>query len=95
MTQAYLDLPTTKASINAIATELVSIRLERAKTERWEQFATDVSYRCPIGSDCKTIYETRDKLREHMKSELHNSTTETECENNLRIGRIMNKRGAN
>ncbi|KAM0237001.1 hypothetical protein ACHAP5_009197 [Fusarium lateritium] len=64
-TNQYLAEPRVIDYITSIARKAVEIRRQRAATEQWERFATDVVYRCP---DCDNKkYDTRAKLREHLQ----------------------------
>lgn len=48
------------------AIELVRIRRERARTERWESFATNTTYKCPETIEGDPVkHRTRDELRQH------------------------------
>ncbi|KAI9766129.1 MAG: hypothetical protein M1839_005024 [Geoglossum umbratile] len=54
-----------------LARELVDTRTARAKTERWEKFATTVVYRCPV-SGCAKLpkrFEDRAALLQHIQKE--------------------------
>jgi hypothetical protein len=67
-TLRYLNDESVVKGLEACAKELVRIRRERAKTERWEQFATHTTYFCPEkdGHECESLHFTsRDKLRLH------------------------------
>ncbi|KAI0126158.1 acyl transferase/acyl hydrolase/lysophospholipase [Xylariales sp. AK1849] len=88
-TQAYLDKDEVQAEIKRIAEILVDIRRRRAATERWEQFATDVTYRCLV-EDCPrhhSDYKTRPELRQHIAEDSkHYDNREvayTDCEDYL------------
>ncbi|KAH8894138.1 FabD/lysophospholipase-like protein [Thozetella sp. PMI_491] len=85
-TAQYLAQETIQARIEEIAKALVEIRVERAMTERWEEFATEVIYRCPH-ENCRTIYPTRDKLRQHLMNGGYGSVTDHQCEQLLWDGR--------
>jgi hypothetical protein len=67
-TKAYLNTEAVKKNMEACAKELVLTRRERAKTERWEQFATHTTYHCPLKEEheCEDkLFFTRDQLRSH------------------------------
>lgn len=70
-TEDYLKQPEVKERLRQCAIELVRLRRQRMLTERWEQFATNVVYSCPIPeADCRketTLgFPGRDKLRRHL-----------------------------
>ena len=72
-TLKYLSTDKAKKDLDACAKVLVRIRRERAATERWEQYATHTTYRCPEEDEheCKSLqFSTRDELRLHA-SERH------------------------
>ena len=67
-TRIYLNDPEVKKSMEACAKELVLTRRKRAKTERWEQFATHTTYSCPLREEheCKyKLFFNREQLRSH------------------------------
>ncbi|KAF4338456.1 hypothetical protein FBEOM_7644 [Fusarium beomiforme] len=64
ITNAYLEVSSVRGMIDSIAQEAVRIRRSRARTERWETFAVDVVYICPI---CSDLYQSRADLRGHLK----------------------------
>ncbi|KAF5713070.1 hypothetical protein FMUND_8089 [Fusarium mundagurra] len=65
-TEDYLTVNAVKDKIDKIAKEAVRIRRARAKTERWEAFATDIYYICPFCLD-RVRFELRAHLREHLQ----------------------------
>lgn len=68
-TDKHLKQSETKQHINEIAKSLVELRRRRAQTERWEIFATDIKYQCPV-EECRQIpgyFRERNLLREHFK----------------------------
>lgn len=74
-TNKYLDQEEVKDDLLRCARFLVKIRRARARTERWEKFATDFVYFCPEPS-CNTTktwfsktYADRSELRQHGISE--------------------------
>lgn len=72
-TLAYLDTPAVSEDLESCAKELVRMRRERARTERWEEFATHTTYRCPERKEheCEDlVFSSRGKLRLHA-SECH------------------------
>lgn len=70
-TRAYLEKAEIKSDLERCAKALVCLRRRRAETERWEQYATHVSYSCPEEGDCTSLhFPYRDKLRMHA-SERH------------------------
>lgn len=67
-TRTYLNDPEVKRMMEGCAKELVLTRRERAKTERWEQFATHTTYRCPRREEheCEDkLFSSREQLRSH------------------------------
>lgn len=77
-TAEYLAREEQREKITKAARALVSIRRERAKTERWETFAVDVTYRCP-DPECARVtwYRTRNEFRQHvMHNERHRDLVE-------------------
>lgn len=67
-TRAYLNTGTVRKSMEACAKELVLMRRERARTERWEQFATHTTYRCPLREEhecADKLFSNREQLRSH------------------------------
>lgn len=74
LTQEYLDLEEVQTDLKDYAKQLVRQRQARAKTERWEAFATNIEYYCPIptcvekdGCHYSEMPNCRDRLREHFK----------------------------
>ena len=67
-TRTYLNTKAVRMSMEACAKELVLMRRERAKTERWEQFATHTTYRCPLKEEhecADKVFSNREQLRSH------------------------------
>jgi hypothetical protein len=67
-TWTYLNDVEVRKNMEACAKELVLTRRERAKTERWEKFATHTTYRCPLEEEheCKKkFFSNREQLRSH------------------------------
>lgn len=72
-TQQYLNDAKVRKSLQDLAESLVSIRQARARTERWEQFATDYVYKCKQ-QRCRNIpkdWRERHELRRHLAEEHH------------------------
>jgi hypothetical protein len=67
-TAEYLQTPAVDEKLNQFADVLVSNRRNRAKTERWEKFATTVQYHCYNDDRCGKIPTnmTRSELRNHL-----------------------------
>ncbi|PGH12740.1 hypothetical protein AJ79_04101 [Helicocarpus griseus UAMH5409] len=69
-TLAYLKTQKAQQALDSSARKLVTLRHRRADTERWEVFATDVTYCCP-SLDCRKQdachYNKRHKLRSHFE----------------------------
>ncbi|VUC32771.1 unnamed protein product [Clonostachys rosea] len=65
-TEEYLSQPAIIDKIEEIAREVVEIRRDRAMTERWESFAMDVIYFCPI-CESRAADANRHALREHLE----------------------------
>ena len=94
-TRDYLDQDDVQQQINKIASHLVQLRRQRAKTERWEAFALDLIYICPDEA-CpdRRRYQTRDDLRRHLRDcPLHTKLSEAEFEAALNQGRQDNEAG--
>ncbi|KAK0729536.1 acyl transferase/acyl hydrolase/lysophospholipase [Lasiosphaeris hirsuta] len=68
LTEEYLAQEDQVRRIAETARALVNIRRERARTERWEKFATDVTYKCPSRPHCGASgrYKDRTEFREHV-----------------------------
>lgn len=67
----YLQTDKAQGKINECAQELVRVRTLRAKTTRWETFATGVRYFCPI-PNCgpeRTWFGARNELLDHLQKE--------------------------
>jgi hypothetical protein len=70
-TRTYLERDDVAKRLQECAIELVRVRRERAKTERWERFATHTVYQCPLKLQCgSSRFSSREKLRMHA-SERH------------------------
>lgn len=77
VTNDYLDEVDVQKQLLECAVELVSSRRERARTERWEAFATYTVYSCPHTSRCKPVgLASREELRKHA-FEHHQIVTRT------------------
>ncbi len=65
----YLEEQHVREQIERIANRLVDIRLRRAKTMRWEHFATGMVYKCPISGcpESSTRFEDRGDLMYHLE----------------------------
>ncbi|KAK4207027.1 calcium-independent phospholipase A2-gamma [Rhypophila decipiens] len=89
-TEQYLDQEDQRTKITEAARTLVRIRRERSKTERWESFAVDVTYRCP-NPECALmpLYKTRDEFRKHVElpGGRHTGIEEDGIEDFLNTGR--------
>lgn len=84
-TMAYLETREIQGEIERMAKELVRIRRQRAKTERWESFSSDVYYTC---SRCTLRFGTRDGFREHVEqNDKHADITEKQRNKHLDEGR--------
>ncbi|CAG9997027.1 unnamed protein product [Clonostachys byssicola] len=66
LTETYLSQADTINMIEDIAKEVVKIRRNRAMTERWESFAMDLSYTCPI-CESRAPDANRQALRAHLE----------------------------
>lgn len=91
-TEIYLNGNDIQKTLDHVAKELVRIRRKRAETERWEEFALDVTYRCP-GEECQSSeapeYKTRDRLRRHIMNK-HTGLSEEQSQVYLDSGRRGN-----
>ena len=70
----YLEAQPVQEQLQKLAKRLVSIRLCRAGTMRWERFATGIIYRCPI-KGCprySSRFEDRGDLMDHLRN-MHDS----------------------
>lgn len=70
-TRQYLNDADVQVSLEETAKKLVSLRQERAMTERWEQFGTDYVYNC-TKDRCKNIpqdWRERSEFRKHLVEE--------------------------
>lgn len=77
LTQDYITKDPAKKDLNECARYLFEARRSRAKTERWETFATDVEYYCPFRAyeKCKATDAShyrgegcRNRLRMHLRN---------------------------
>ena len=69
-TKKYLKLEEVKSSLQWCAAYLVDKRMQRARTMRWERFATGAQYICPLVDDCPTPeakFNTRNDLMDHLR----------------------------
>lgn len=64
-TAKYLSEAGVQGEIDSIAHDAVRIRRARAETERWEAFAVDVVYTCPL---CCCRHRLRSELRRHLET---------------------------
>lgn len=64
-TDEHLARYEVRQHIKSIAEIAVSVRRARARTERWEKFALDVVYFCPLCQDGQ-CHPERDSLRNHL-----------------------------
>lgn len=66
-TMEYLGKDEIQKELRECAIELVDLRRKRASTERWEKYATDTIYSCPLSHDCTALgLPDRDELRRHL-----------------------------
>jgi hypothetical protein len=91
-TEEYLRQEEQVERIRETARTLVRIRRERARTERWEAFATDVTYECPAMPVCgaRKPYKNREEFRNHVRHDAHHDNLkdkEDELEDYLNSGR--------
>ncbi|KAI0384264.1 acyl transferase/acyl hydrolase/lysophospholipase [Hypomontagnella monticulosa] len=93
-TVEYLEKPEVQKRILDMARELVNIRRQRAETERWEVFASDVTYCCP-NDNCRRSHNMRYKTRHHARQHVtlgceydrKTNITDAELEHYLNTGR--------
>ncbi len=74
LTEQYLRLDDTITDLYRIARTLVLVRRQRARTDRWEPYATDLTYRCcedHCGLD--TELKNRPTMRDHLER-MHRKT---------------------
>jgi hypothetical protein len=74
MTERYLQLEETMIALDESAKMLVLVRRQRARTERWERYATDLTYRCcedRCGLDRNL--KRRPEMRTHLE-DMHGKT---------------------
>ncbi|KZF22990.1 hypothetical protein L228DRAFT_247431, partial [Xylona heveae TC161] len=62
----YINEDNVQRMLNASSQRLVSLRRRRSTTVRWAQYASVVSFHCPVPT-CTTIYGNRDDLRHHLE----------------------------
>ena len=87
----HLEAQPVREQIHQIAKRLVSIRLRRAETMRWERFATGIVYHCPI-NDCpltKSRFEDRGDLMDHLRG-MHDKPP-PDIVNNQEIQALLDK----
>ena len=67
-TQAYLADLEVQAELRRYAADLVALRRQRAKTERWEKFANVATYHCTCDDKCVDTPGNMDRntLRSHL-----------------------------
>jgi hypothetical protein len=66
ITNKYLSDPKVLDDLRDCAIELVYLRRKRAKTERWEKYATQSVYSCKSGDICRPVgLASREELRRH------------------------------
>lgn len=68
-TNSYLKDPKIEADIKNCARALVESRIERAKTQAWETFATGTRYRCtlPKCDQQHLRFQNRNELMDHLQ----------------------------
>ena len=76
--QTYLTDATVSSNLDKCASILVSKRLSRARTERWERFALHLTYCCPE-ERCQSVpFSSRRDLRQHA-IDFHGFVWKIEC----------------
>jgi hypothetical protein len=90
-TEGYLRTPAIAEKLDQFADILVSARRNRAKTERWEKFATNVQYHCYNDDRCGKIPTnmTRSELRSHMYAVHEVPDNEKDLEQILSQSRVL------
>ena len=79
ITETYLSEPEVLEKLQDCAIELVHIHRKRAKTERWEKYATQAVYNCSSGDICRPVgLASREELRRHA-FEQHELVTRSTC----------------
>jgi hypothetical protein len=68
MTNQYLTQRDTDRVLDKYARKLVLIRRQRARTERWERYAMDVTYRCCADENCNRQLDLKNRptMRRHL-----------------------------
>lgn len=88
----YLSMDSTQGKLEAMARELVNIRHRRARTVRWERFATEFIYRCS-SEECQqhpSTYKSREEFRHHLTSSgIHPRMEDSDLEDKLDSGREL------
>ncbi|KAI4214394.1 MAG: hypothetical protein LQ351_003147 [Letrouitia transgressa] len=90
-TSEYLKNESVQKQIRSCALDLVRARSLRAKTMRWESFATGTRYRCPI-RDCKNQhqrFQNRNELMDHLQTE--HGKAPPDAENFLEIQTLLDQ----
>ena len=87
----YFEAQPVQEQLQKLAKRLVSIRLRRAGTMRWERLATGVVYRCPIRGCPRSSsrFEDRGDLMDHLRN-MHDSPP-PHVANNQEIQALLNR----
>ncbi|EXJ59074.1 hypothetical protein A1O7_06505 [Cladophialophora yegresii CBS 114405] len=93
LTNAYLARAETRRMLEECARELVLLRRQRARTERWETYAMDITYRCCADENCHAgpYLKNRPSMRRHVNEahgELTREKSPQEVENLLNTCRV-------
>ncbi|ETI21962.1 hypothetical protein G647_06032 [Cladophialophora carrionii CBS 160.54] len=94
LTNTYLAQAETRGMLEECARELVLLRRQRARTERWETYAMDVTYRCCADENCHPgpYLKNRRSMRRHFDEkhgELTRDKSPQEMENILNTCRVV------
>jgi hypothetical protein len=94
LTNRYLTQAETRRILEETARELVLLRRQRARTERWETYAMDVTYRCCADQNCNPgpYLKNRRSMRRHFDEkhgELTRGKSPQEVENILNRCRVV------
>ncbi|OCT52111.1 hypothetical protein CLCR_08269 [Cladophialophora carrionii] len=94
LTNTYLAQAETRGMLEECARELVLLRRQRARTERWETYAMDVTYRCCADENCHPgpYLKNRRSMRRHFDEkhgELTRDKSPREMENILNTCRVV------
>jgi hypothetical protein len=69
MTSKYVTGGDVQQELDETAQQLVLVRRQRARTDRWERYAMDVAYQCCVTEDCRRSREVKNRptMRRHLE----------------------------